>query len=89
MHVKKIPTRMCVGCGEHKNKKELVRVVRSPEGDVSLDFTGKAPGRGAYLCPNADCLKKAVKAHRFENAFKIQLDSAVFLALEQELLNGK
>ena len=59
---KKIPMRQCVGCREMKAKKELVRVVRSPEGDISLDFRGKAPGRGAYLCPQTDCLKKAIKS---------------------------
>ena len=56
---KKIPNRKCSGCGESKPKKELVRIVRSPSGDISLDFVGKLPGRGAYICPNADCLAKA------------------------------
>ena len=59
---KKIPMRQCVGCREMRPKKELVRVVKSPEGTISLDFRGKAPGRGAYLCPNPECLKKAIRA---------------------------
>ena len=59
---KKIPMRQCVGCREMKAKKELVRVVRSPEGEISLDFRGKAPGRGAYVCPQAECLKRAIKS---------------------------
>ena len=64
MHQKKIPMRMCTGCGEMKPKKELVRVVKSPEGEVFLDQTGKKPGRGAYVCRSADCLKAARKARR-------------------------
>ena len=59
---KKIPMRQCVGCREMRPKRELVRVVKSPEGAITLDFKGKAPGRGAYVCPNADCLKKARKS---------------------------
>ena len=59
---KKIPMRQCVGCREMRPKRELVRVVKSPEGEITLDFKGKAPGRGAYVCPNVDCLKKARKA---------------------------
>ncbi len=65
---KKIPLRKCLGCGEMKPKRELVRVVRSPEGEVSLDLTGKQNGRGAYLCPNKACLTAAVKAKRLERA---------------------
>ena len=70
---KKIPMRQCVGCREMRPKKELVRVVKSPEGAVSLDFRGKAPGRGAYLCPNAECLKKAIRAKALERAFSTQI----------------
>ena len=61
MKVKKIPQRKCVGCGEMKSKKELIRVVRSPEGDISLDLTGKKAGRGAYVCPDKECITKAYK----------------------------
>ena len=67
---KKIPMRQCVGCREMRPKKELVRVVKSPEGVIRLDFRGKAPGRGAYLCPNSECLKKAIRAKALERAEK-------------------
>ena len=63
--IKKIPLRMCTGCGESKPKKELIRVVKSPDGIISLDFTGKKSGRGAYVCPDIQCLKKARKASQF------------------------
>lgn len=73
MQQKKIPMRQCLGCREMKPKKELIRVVRSPEGEISLDFRGKANGRGAYLCPDPGCLKKAIRAKSLERA----LDSAI------------
>ena len=66
MKPRKIPMRMCVGCREMKEKKELIRVVRSPEGEVSLDPVGKKPGRGAYVCRNADCLKRAIRQKQLE-----------------------
>ena len=78
---KKIPMRQCVGCREMKPKKELVRVVRSPEGEISLDFRGKAPGRGAYLCPQAECLKKAIKSRALERGFDCQIPQAIYDAL--------
>ena len=68
---KKIPLRQCVGCREMKPKKELIRVVKSPEGEVSLDFKGKKPGRGAYVCPDAECLRRARKSRALERAFSI------------------
>ena len=74
---KKIPMRQCVGCREMRPKKELVRVVKSPEGVISLDFRGKAPGRGAYLCPNGECLKKAIRAKALERAFSVQIPQEV------------
>ena len=70
---KKTPMRQCLGCREMKPKRELIRVVRSPEGEISLDFRGKAPGRGAYLCPDPQCLKKAIKARALERAFSAQI----------------
>ena len=70
---KKIPMRQCVGCREMRPKRELVRVVKSPEGEITLDFKGKAPGRGAYVCPNVDCLKKARKAKALERGFDCQI----------------
>ena len=75
---KKIPMRQCVGCREMRPKKELVRVVKSPEGTISLDFRGKAPGRGAYLCPNPECLKKAIRAKALERAFDMQIPQEIF-----------
>ena len=68
-----------------KPKKELIRVVRSPEGDISLDFKGKAPGRGAYICPNAQCLKKAVRARALEKAFSAQIPEEVYEKLNEEM----
>ncbi len=82
---KKIPMRQCLGCREMKPKKELIRVVRSPEGEISLDFKGKANGRGAYLCPNPDCLKKAVKAKALERAFSAQIPQEVYDKLNKEM----
>ncbi|ADU28277.1 RNase P modulator RnpM [Ethanoligenens harbinense] len=89
MQPKKTPMRMCTGCGEMKPKKELVRVVRGTDGEISLDATGKKPGRGAYLCKNPDCLKKARKAKRLERAFGSAIPEAVFAKLEEELANGE
>ena len=89
MKERKIPLRMCTGCAEHKPKRELVRVVKSPEGEISLDLTGKKPGRGAYICPNADCLNKAKKAKRLEHAFSCQIPEAVYAAMEEELANAQ
>ena len=82
---KKIPMRQCLGCREHKPKKELIRVVRSPEGEVSLDFKGKLPGRGAYVCPQAACLAKARKSRALERAFDTALPPEVYEALEQQM----
>ena len=77
--------RMCAGCGEHKPKKELVRVVKSPEGEISLDTTGRKPGRGAYVCRSADCLRLARKARRLERAFSCQIPDEVYERMEEEL----
>ena len=82
---KKIPMRQCVGCREMKAKKELVRVVRSPEGEISLDFRGKAPGRGAYLCPNAECLKKAIRSKALDRSLETQIPQQVYERLEKEM----
>ena len=75
---KKIPMRQCVGCREMKAKKELVRVVRSPEGEISLDFRGKAPGRGAYVCPQAECLRRAIKSRALERALDCQIPQEIY-----------
>lgn len=82
---KKIPLRRCVGCMEMKPKTELCRVVKSPEGDVSLDQKGKLPGRGAYVCKSADCLASARKARRFEREFSMQIPSELYDRMEAEL----
>ena len=75
---KKIPMRKCLGCGEMKPKQELIRAVRSPEGEVSLDLTGKKNGRGAYICHDRNCLTKAIKAKRFERAFGCAVEQHVY-----------
>lgn len=85
MQPRKIPVRRCTGCGEGRPKKELVRIVRSPEGEISLDLTGKKPGRGAYICPKTACMNKARKAKRLENAFGIQIPPEVYELLEQQV----
>ena len=85
---KKIPMRQCVGCREMKEKKSLIRVVKSPEGEVSLDFKGKLPGRGAYVCPDPECLKKARKSRALERAFETAIPPEVYDAMEAELGGG-
>lgn len=86
---KKIPMRQCLGCREMKPKRELLRVVRSPEGEVSLDTRGKKPGRGAYVCPNADCLKKAIKTRALSRALETAIPEEVMQRLAAELEEGK
>ena len=85
---KKIPMRQCMGCREHKPKKELIRVVRSPEGVISLDFKGKAPGRGAYLCPDADCLRKAIRSKALERCFEVTIPQQVYDELTEKMEEG-
>lgn len=89
MQPKKVPMRKCTGCGEMKPKKELVRVVKSPEGEISLDLTGKKNGRGAYVCKDAACLKKAQKAKRIERAFDCAIPDEIFEKMEQELIKSE
>ena len=85
MKTRKVPMRMCVGCREMKPKKELIRVVHQPDGGVILDRTGKAAGRGAYLCPDKACLEKARKIRVIERTFETQIDAAVFEQLAKEM----
>ena len=85
MTVKKIPMRMCVGCSQMKPKNELIRVVRSPEGEVSLDSTGKKSGRGAYICTDRDCLKKAVKSKRLDRTFGCEISQELYERLDEQL----
>lgn len=86
---KKIPMRQCLGCREMKPKRELIRAVKSPEGVISLDFKGKAPGRGAYICPNPGCLKKAIKAKALERAFSSAIPNEVYGELEKQMEDGE
>ncbi len=88
MKAKRIPKRMCTGCGEMFEKRELVRVVKSPDGEVSLDLTGKKAGRGAYVCKNPECLQKARKKKAFERAFSMQISDEVYNKMEEEITNG-
>ncbi len=88
MAIKKIPLRKCVGCHESKPKKELIRIVRSSEGEISVDTTGKKQGRGAYICPSADCLKKAVKSKAFDKTFEVKVPDEVYMNLAAELSNA-
>ena len=85
---KKIPLRQCRGCRAMKPKRDLIRVVRAPDGTITLDFHGKKPGRGAYLCPQPECLKRARKAKALERAFSLPIPAEVYDALEQEMEGG-
>ena len=89
MQQKKIPQRQCMGCRERKEKRELIRVVRSPEGAVSLDFRGKAPGRGAYICPEMACLKKAIRSKALERSLEVPIPEEIYARLEKEMEEGK
>ena len=86
---KKIPMRLCLGCREAKPKKELIRVVRSPEGEISLDFKGKASGRGAYICHDPQCLKKAIKSKALERAFSAQIPPEIYDKLNEQMEGGQ
>ena len=85
---KKIPVRRCVGCGEHFPKSELVRVLRTPEMEIILDLTGKKSGRGAYICKNASCLKKARKSRRIEASLECSIPAEVYDRMEEEISHG-
>jgi len=84
---RKIPLRVCIGCQEKKPKKELVRIVRTPEGDVDLDLTGKKPGRGAYICPQQACLKNALKGRRLEKNLQLTVSKELVEAISAMLEN--
>ena len=81
--------RMCLGCGEMKPKKELIRIVKSAEGDISLDFTGKKNGRGAYICRSCECFEKARKARRLEKTFSCRIDESIYEVMADELRADK
>ena len=82
---RKLPQRQCLGCREMKNKRDLIRAVRSPEGEITLDFKGKKPGRGAYACPQAECLRKARKSRALERAFSAAIPPEVYEQLEEQM----
>jgi predicted RNA-binding protein YlxR (DUF448 family) len=83
--VKKIPLRQCIGCGEMKSKKEMIRVIKTAEDQILLDATGRKNGRGAYLCPSMECFKKAVKGRGLERSFKMAIPREVYETLEKEM----
>lgn len=85
MSVKKIPLRQCIGCGEMKNKKEMVRILKTAEGEIVLDATGKKNGRGAYICPSMDCFRKAKKSRGLDRSFKMAVPAEIYDRLEKEM----
>ena len=82
---KKIPQRTCMACQEKKDKRDLVRIVRSPEGEISVDLTGKKPGRGAYICPNLECLNKVIKSKRLERSLETTISQEIYELLKEQL----
>ena len=87
MAIRKIPLRRCIGCNTSKDKRELIRVVRNAEGEISIDTTGKKPGRGAYICKDKNCLKLARKGKKIDKAFEVAISDEIYDRLEQELAN--
>ena len=87
--VKKVPERMCTGCKVHKPKKELIRVVKAPDGEISVDFHGKKSGRGAYVCNDISCLEKAIKSRALERAFACASPDEIVEILREELKKGE
>ena len=86
---KKIPQRQCMGCRERREKRAMIRVVRTPEGNVSLDFGGKMNGRGAYICPNPECLKKALRSKALDRSLEVTIPEEVYARLEKEMEGAK
>ncbi|MBO8159394.1 YlxR family protein [Thermosyntropha sp.] len=82
---RKIPQRMCVGCREMKNKRDLIRIVRTPDGKIEIDSTGKKSGRGAYICPNIECLNQAIKGKRLQKALEQDIPTEVFTLLKEKI----
>lgn len=85
MQARKLPMRRCTGCGEHFAKSALIRVLRTPEGEITLDLVGKKSGRGAYICKSAECLKKARKSRRIESALECSIPDEIYARMEEEL----
>ena len=86
---KKIPQRQCMGCRERREKRQMIRVVRTPEGNVNLDFSGKMNGRGAYICPNPECLKKALRSKALDRSLEVTIPEEVYARLEKEMEGAK
>ncbi|MGN0320484.1 MAG: RNase P modulator RnpM [Lachnospira sp.] len=84
---KKIPQRQCIGCGQMKDKKELIRILKTQDGSIVIDATGKKNGRGAYICPDEECLQKAFKTKGLERSFKMAIDQSIYDELKKELNN--
>ena len=82
---KKMPQRTCMACQEKKDKRDLVRIVRSPEGEISVDLTGKKPGRGAYICPNLECLNQVIKSKRLERSLETAISQEIYESLKEQL----
>ncbi len=89
VQVRKIPQRQCIGCRESKDKKELIRIVKTPEGEIVLDFTGRQNGRGAYLCAKEECLKKAIKSNALSRSFKMNVPHETYEDLERQLKDDR
>ena len=87
--MKKLPERKCIGCSEVKPKKDLVRIVKNKEGEIFIDLTGKANGRGAYICPSIECLEKAVKSNRLSKSFEQEIDNDVYEKLKEVINQAK
>ncbi len=87
MNTRKVPLRKCTGCGEMKSKKEMIRVIKTPEDVIGIDATGKKNGRGAYICNSLECLKKASKSKGLERSLKTSIPKEVYEELERELIN--
>lgn len=86
---KRVPMRTCVGCSSIKPKKELIRIVRKPTGEVQIDFKGKISGRGAYICPNIECLNAAIKNKRIEKSLEVKISDELYQKLKEELIKGE
>lgn len=84
---KKMPMRQCIGCGEMKSKKELVRILKTAENEIIIDKTGKKNGRGAYICSSRECLDKSIKNHGLERSFKMKIDQGVYDLLREDIVN--
>ncbi len=83
--MKKLPQRTCIGCGMQKDKKDLIRIVKNKQGEISLDKTGKLPGRGAYICDNTECLEKAIKSKRLEKSFEMKIEDTIYEELRKRI----